>query len=364
MKIQQVIDFLEQKAPRVYQESYDNSGLLTGSSSDELTGILVCLDVIETVVDEAISNGCNFIVAHHPIIFSGLKRLSGNSYIERVIRKAIKNDIAIYAIHTNLDNQLHGVNAEIASRLGLINCRILQPKKGLLGKLITYCPVKHAEDVRMALFEAGAGRIGEYDLCSFNSEGMGTYRGSELSNPTLGEKGVLHRESETKIEVVFPLFIQERLIRALIEAHPYEEVAYDTVALENSHQQIGSGLIGELGNNISSDEFLAHLKKSMETEMIRHTLFDKEIKTVAICGGSGSFLLPDAIRQKADVFVTADFKYHQFFDAKDRLMICDIGHFESEKFTIDLLVRWLSENFPTFAVVFTKIVTNPVKYYS
>ena len=364
MKIQQVIDFLEEKAPRVYQESYDNCGLLTGTASDELTGILVCLDALEVVVDEAIEKHCNLVVAHHPIIFSGLKRLSGNSYVERVIRKAIKNDIAIYTIHTNLDNQLGGVNAELASRLGLINCRVLQPKLGLLAKLITYCPMEQADQVRSALFETGAGKIGEYDLCSFNSEGTGTYRGSELSNPTLGEKGVLHHEPETKIEVVFPLFIQERLIKALILAHPYEEVAYDVVALKNSHRQIGSGLIGELQHSFTAMEFLAYLKRTMETEVIRYTPFERDIKTVAICGGSGSFLLPDAIRQNADAFVTADFKYHQFFDADDQLMICDIGHYESEKFTIDLIGRWLSEKFPTFAVVFTKIVTNPVKYYS
>jgi dinuclear metal center YbgI/SA1388 family protein len=316
------------------------------------------------VVDEAIALGTNLIIAHHPIIFAGLKKINGNNYVERTVIKAIKNDIAIYAVHTNLDNVLRqGVNAKIAEKLGLQNCRILAPKKGILKKLYTYAPHNAAEKVREALFAAGAGDIGNYSECSFSVEGIGTFKGSDLSNPVIGERGIRHSEPEQKIEVILPAHREGAILTALFEAHPYEEVAYEIVSLENSFNEVGSGLIGELPESIESTSFLKGLKQKMNCECVRHTaIHKKEIKKIALCGGSGSFLLKQAIGAGADVFVSADFKYHEFFDAERRIIIADIGHFESEQFTIELICEIISQKFPTFAVRQSSVKTNPLNY--
>jgi dinuclear metal center YbgI/SA1388 family protein len=363
MKLSDLITSLEELAPPSYQESYDNSGLITGNPEMEITGALICLDSIEAVLDEAIAKGCNLIVAHHPIVFSGLKRFTGKTYIERVLIKALKNDLAIYAIHTNLDNISNGVNAEIGRRLGLTNTSILQPMKGKLRKLSTFVPLSHVEIVREGLFASGAGNIGNYSACSFVSEGTGTFMGNEASNPVVGSKGVVHTEKEVKIEVVFEARLENAVLQKLHECHPYEEIAYFLHTLDNSYQNVGAGLIGTLEQGLSAREFLEQLKTKMKTPVVRYTSPVKElIRTVAVCGGSGSFLLPTAIAAKADVFVTADFKYHQFFDADGKIMIADIGHFESEQFTIDLLSVYLCEKFPKFAVHLTEINTNPINY--
>lgn len=359
-----IISYLESIAPLGYQESYDNSGLITGNTEMQITGAIIALDCIEAVVDEAIVTGCNLIIAHHPIVFSGLKKLNGKNYIERTIIKAIKNDIAIYAIHTNLDNVLQGVNAKICDRLGLINCRILAPKAGLLKKLVTYVPLAKAEQVRKALFNAGCGRIGNYDEASFNTEGIGTFRANESAQPFVGDIGKRHNEKEVKLETVFESVNQSKVIKALQTSHPYEEVAYDIYTLENKNQQVGAGMIGELPEAISAIDFLAHLKTSMSTECIRHTdLLNKKVKLVAVCGGSGSFLLDDAIANGAQFFITADYKYHQFFDANGKIIIADIGHYESEQYTKQLLYDLLVQNFNTFALQLTKVNTNPVNYF-
>ncbi len=362
--IKDVTGYLESLAPLDLQESYDNAGLIVGNDSTEVKGILVCLDSIEEVLDEAVKNNCNLIVAHHPIVFSGLKKLNGKNYVERTIIQAIQQNIAIYAAHTNLDNVQQGVNAKICERIGLKNSRILSPKKNLLKKLVTFCPVEYIEKVRSAIFEAGCGRIGKYDECSFNAEGTGTFRGGADSNPFVGEKGKQHHEKEIRLETVFESHLEPVVIRALLEAHPYEEVAYDIYPLSNSYQGIGSGMIGELVTAMSETEFLKHLKSVMKAGSIRHTrLTGKKVSSVAVCGGSGSFLLSDAIRQKADVFVTADFKYHQFFDADGKVVIADIGHYESEQFTKELLRDFLVKKFSTFAVRLSEVDTNPVNYF-
>ncbi len=363
MKLREITDHLESIAPLAYQESYDNAGLICGHSEMDIKGALICLDSTEDVIDESISLGCNLVIAHHPIVFSGLKKFNGKNYVERVIMKAIKNDIAIYAAHTNLDSVSNGVNAKIAEKLGLSNCRILSPTKNNLKKLITFCPTDKAADVRWALFEAGAGNIGNYSECSFNSEGVGTFKAGNDTNPYIGEQGVQHQEKETKIEVIYPAFLEGRLLKALFKAHPYEEVAYDLIALSNSHQQVGSGMIGELEVECSEMEFLKQVKEKMKAGVVRYTpLTGKKVKTVAICGGSGSFLLKDAIQNGADVFVTADFKYHQFFDAENRIVIADIGHFESEQYTSELFYEILKKKFNTFALHLSKINTNPINY--
>ena len=364
VKVKDLTNFLEKWAPSVYQESYDNSKLIVGNPNTKVEKCILCLDCIEAVVDEAIEKNAQLIIAHHPIVFSGLKSLTGRNYIERVIIKAIKNDIAIYALHTNLDNVSSGVNYKIAERLGLKNLKVLQPKSGLLNKVVAFVPKAHSEEILKVMFNAGGGSIGDYDECSFNTNGMGTFKAGADANPFVGEVGKRHQEDETRIEIIVPQHLLNPVVSAMKNAHPYEEVAYDIYPLLNKHKQVGSGMVGELEQPMGESEFLDFVKKNLKTDVIRHTqLLEKEIKKVAFCGGAGSFLLGNAIGVKADVFITGDFKYHQFFDADKKLVILDVGHFESEQFTIDLIAEKLMENFPTFAVLKTEVNTNPISYY-
>ncbi len=363
MKLSQLTTFLETLAPLAYQEDYDNSGLIIGSVDKEISGALISLDCTEAVVDEAIEKGFDIIISHHPIIFKGLKKLNGKNYVERVVMKAIKHDIAIYAIHTNFDHVLNGVNAKICQKLGIKGYSILSRKGNLLKKLVTYFPVEHAEKVRTALFKAGAGDIGNYSECSFNTEGLGTFKGNESANPFVGEKGVRHHENEVRIETVYPIYLERQIILALHEAHPYEEVAYDIYSLDQSHPQVGAGMIGWLDQEMEEVEFLKHVKKELNVKVIRHTtLNNKKIKRIAVCGGSGSFLLQQAISAGADMFITSDYKYHEFFDADKKIVIADIGHFESEQFTQELLMEFITEKFPNFALRLTTQNTNPINY--
>jgi dinuclear metal center YbgI/SA1388 family protein len=321
--------------------------------------------VTVAVIKEAKANNCNLIVGHHPIIFRGLKKLNGKNYVEQVIIEAIKNDIAIYAAHTNLDNVVPGVNGMIAKKLGLQSTRILQPKNKMLRRLITFAPTDKAEQVRQAVFSAGAGHIGRYSECSFNSEGTGTFKAEDGADPYVGEIGKQHKEKETKIEIIYPFYLEMQVVKALVNNHPYEEVAYDIFTMDNVHFGIGAGIIGELETAMDEKDFLGMVKERFKANGIRHTpLTGKPIKKVAVCGGAGSFLIKTAIQQKADVYITGDVKYHEFFDADGRLVVADIGHYESEQFTIDLLHDLLVEKFPTFAVLKTSVNTNPVRYFS
>jgi len=363
MKVSDITSHLEALAPTPLQESYDNAGLITGRADQEVTGVILCLDSTEEVLEEAIKRGCNMIVAHHPIVFSGLKRFNGNSYVERVIIKALKNDLAIYAIHTNLDNVRKGVNEEIADRLGLIDRKILIPKKGQLTKIEVYVPEAAIESVRAAMWEVGAGKVGHYDQCSFRSHGTGSFRPLDGANPETGAIGELSNEKEIKLEMLLPSYLSGSVTKAMKKAHPYEEVAHQLIALENTHQEIGAGIIGVLENEMDSKVFLNHLKSAMEVGCVRYTRpISKTVKKVAVLGGSGSFGIHPARAAGADVLVTADVKYHEFFDADGKLMIADIGHYESEHFTSVLLQRILTEKFPTFAVLLTEQNTNPVNY--
>ncbi|MEP6513236.1 MAG: Nif3-like dinuclear metal center hexameric protein [Parafilimonas sp.] len=362
--IRNIIEALENMAPPALQESYDNAGLIAGSPEWNCTGIICSLDATEEVILEAKNKGCNLVVAHHPIIFSGLKKITGNNYVEKTLITAIKNDIAIYTIHTNLDNVFNGVSNKMADKLGLINRRILSTKKGQLMKLFTFVPSAHGEKVRTAIFDAGAGHIGNYSQCSFNAEGFGTFRGDENTNPFAGKPGKRHEEKETKLEIIFPSYLQKKVVNALIKSHPYEEAAYDIIALENEFQLTGSGLIGELPQALSEIDFLNLLKSAFNLKLIRHSpLLNTEVKTIALCGGAGSFLIKNAIAANAGFFVSGDIKYHDFFDADNRIIIADIGHWESEQFTIDLLFDNLSKEFTTFAVLKTEVNTNPVNYF-
>jgi dinuclear metal center YbgI/SA1388 family protein len=365
MKVQDITSFLEKIAPPSLQENYDNAGLITGNADWECTGVITALDATEAVVLEAIEKKCNLIVAHHPIIFSGLKKINGKNYVEQTIITAIKNDIAIYAIHTNLDNVLQGVNGKIADALGLINRQVLQPKNNLLKKLFVFVPVEQAEKVRNAIFAAGGGQISNYSECSFNAAGTGTYKAGEGTNPFTGKIGERHTEPEIKMEIIFSAWLEKGIYNAMIAAHPYEEVAYDIVQLENTNLQVGSGLVGELPEPVTEAAFLSDIKRIFNLSVIKHTaLTGRKVKKVALCGGAGSFLIGAASAAGADFYISSDIKYHEFFDANGKLVVADIGHYESEQFTIGLLSEFLQQKFPTFAVLKTGVVTNPVNYYT
>ncbi len=364
MKLGILIRHLEAYAPLSYQEDYDNSGLLTGDPEQEITAVMVALDCLESVLDEAIRLNCNVVLTHHPIVFKGLKKLTGKNYVERVMLKAIKNNIALYAIHTNLDNMHNGVNGVICDRLGLQRAKILNPKGGVLKKLVTFCPSAYAEKVREALFSAGAGHIGNYSEASFYAPGTGTFKANEDASPFVGQHGIQHREDELKIETIYLEHQERSIILALLENHPYEEVAYDLYPLENKLNNVGSGMIGWLEEEMDASAFLYFVKEKMNVTVIRHTApTGKKIKKVAVCGGSGSFLLQNAIAAGADTLITADFKYHEFFDADGKLMIADIGHYESEQFTSVLLKEIINKTFPDILVQVIQQTTNPVHYF-
>lgn len=354
---------MESFAPTAYQEDYDNSGLILGDKNSAIDGALITLDCTEEVVEEAIKKHCNLIIAHHPIVFRGLKKLTGSNYIERTILKAIKNDIAIYAIHTNLDNISTGVNKKIADKLGLIKPKILRPKNNTLNKLTTFIPKENTEKVMEQLHEAGAGMIGDYKNCSFRIEGTGTFLPVGDAKPTIGEIEKLEKVTEDRIELIFPSYLKSRILNTLFKAHPYEEVAYYLHELINANNEVGSGMIGILPKPMNSAAFIKYIKDRLSALMLRHTVLIKdEIRKVALCGGSGSFLLRDAIALGADIFISGDFKYHEFFDAEDKIIIADIGHYESEQFTKELIYEILSEKFANIALHFTEVNTNPIHY--
>jgi dinuclear metal center YbgI/SA1388 family protein len=362
MKLKEILSALHQWAPPALQEGYDNSGLLVGSPEQEVTQLLVSLDCTEAVVQEAIARGCQAVVSHHPIVFGGMKRFTGANYVERTVMQAIKHDIALVALHTNLDNVPSGVNHKLAEVIGIKNPRILSPRKNDLCKIVTFVPKEHAPAVREAMFAAGAGTVGAYDHCSFNSEGYGTFRASHGSNPFVGGLNQDHFEEEEKIETICPQYLKERVVAALIAVHPYEEVAYDIIPLLNTWSNVGAGMIGEVPEQATL-EFLQQLKEKLNIPVLRHTKLLKErVSKVAICGGSGFFLLPNAISAGADIFITSDVKYHQFFDAEEKIVLVDAGHYETEQFTSLLIRDFLVEKFPKFAVLLSEVKTNPVNY--
>lgn len=363
MQIREITQYLESLAPLSSQTNFDNCGLIVGDEKTEINSVLISLDCTEEIVDEAIKKGCGLIISHHPIVFKGLKKLNGKNYVEKTVIKAIQNNIGIYAIHTNLDHYKFGVNYEISKRLNLQNIRILDAVESTLYKVAFYVPNDQKNEVVNSVFEAGAGHIGNYSECSFQTNGIGTYKPEENSNPFEGEQGKRSKVEETKVEVLVNSHHLYKVIGELKNSHPYEEVAYDIIPLKNNNEFEGSGMIGELENPIDEMEFLKFIKKEFNCGCIRHTsLLNKKIKKVALCGGAGSFLLNKAMREKADIFITGDFKYHEFFDAENRILIADIGHFESEQYTIQLISDVLKKKFLTFAVHLTEVITNPIKY--
>jgi dinuclear metal center YbgI/SA1388 family protein len=364
MKVKDITDYIESKIPLEFQEDYDNSGMILGNPLQEIKSILLCLDITGEILDEALSKGCNMIISHHPLIFNGIKRLTGSDAEQRTIIKAIQNNIAVYALHTNLDNSFNGLNALLCYKLGINDCKILLPSENRLNKLVTFCPHEFAEKVRLALFNAGAGHIGNYDCCSYNILGQGTFRASGKAKPFVGEINKLHFEDETRIEVIFPSFLEKELIAALIENHPYEEVAFDIYPLKNRYEKSGAGLVGDLEHERDLFDFFESIKEVTGIPVIRHTVSaGNKITRVALCSGSGSFLIREAINQHADLFLTADLKYHDFFKSQVNLVLADIGHYESEQFVKEWIYSVLIEKFSTFAVLISEINTNPVKYY-
>lgn len=363
MIVKEVTDILEELAPLAQAEDFDNVGLLVGNSNQNVTGILVTLDTLENVLDEAIEHKCNLIVSFHPIIFKGLKRITGTNYVERVVLKAIQNDIAIYSMHTALDNSPRGVNAKICEVLGIVNTEILIPQKGSIKKLTTYVPKSDAKKLKDALFGAGAGNIGNYSNCSFIVDGTGSYMPGENSTPVKGEIGKTQYEEETQINVTFAAHNERNILKALFQNHPYEEVAYEVFSLENRDQNTGMGMVGKLEKSMTESAFLSFLKQKMNVSVIKHSrLLGKKVQKVAVLGGSGAFAISAAKASGADVFVTSDLKYHQFYEAEGKIVIADIGHYESEQFTKNLLVDYLTKKIPSFAVRLSESNTNPIKY--
>jgi dinuclear metal center YbgI/SA1388 family protein len=363
MILSEITSYINSTIPLSIQESYDNSGLLLGNPDDEITGVLICLDITQEVLDEAVGKNCNLIISHHPLIFTAIKSLTGRTDAERIVIGAIRANIAVFALHTNLDNHYEGVNHFLCSKLGISNAEILRPLPDKLRKLVTFCPLSHVEKIREALFDAGAGHIGNYDCCSYSTSGEGTFRALAGANPFVGEPGKLHTEPELRIETIFPAFLENSVISALKRAHPYEEVAYDVYPLTNLHHRIGAGMIGNLPQAVDAEEFLLFVKKTLGLGCLRHThLKNKKIQRIAVCGGSGSFLINDAISCNADIYMTGDIKYHDFFIPGNNMILADIGHYESEQFTKELIYTLLKKKFTTFALFISGTQTNPVNY--
>ena len=364
MKLKELTSYLDSIVPLAFQESYDNSGLQVGLADKEISSALITLDVTEEIIDEAISYKCNVLVSHHPLIFNGIKSLTGKTFTEKILYKAVKHDIAIYSAHTNLDVLGNGVSRKMAEKLGLEKISILSPSKNMLLKLITYIPESHLEKVRNALFDAGAGVIGNYDQCGFAVPGTGSFRGNEYTKPFLGEKGKIHFEKEIRFETILFSHLKDKVIQALLEVHPYEEVAFDLYSLENTNVEIGSGCIGSFPHPMLEDEFLKYVSLVFDAKGIRYSaLTGKPVKKIALCGGAGASLLNLAISSGADVFLTADLKYHDFFKTENKILLVDTGHFESEKFSGEILKDLIIKKFPKFAVRFSETNTNPINYF-
>lgn len=364
MQIKDIIQIIEKLAPLSFQESYDNAGLQVGNPEKEVNAVLLSIDITEEVIEEAKRKKTDLIICHHPVIFGSIKKLTGRNATERIVMDALKNEIAIYACHTNLDSTWGGVNIKLAEKLGLKNISILKPVSGTLKKLVTFVPTEHAEQVRLALFNAGAGNIGNYGSCSYNTEGKGTFKAGESASPFVGEKGELHTESEIRIETIFPGYLKNKVVAALLKNHPYEEVAYDIYPLENFYNKQGIGAVGYLPDPMGATDFLSYVKQILKCAYIRHSeKLSRPINKVALCGGSGAFLISDAIASGADAFVTGDLKYHQFFESEKQLFLVDAGHFETEQHSIEIFYDLLKNNFPTFAIYFSEVSTNPVNYF-
>lgn len=361
VRIKDIIKMIEFHAPSYLQEDYDNSGIIIGNIENDVSSVLICLDINEKVIDYAIEKRIDLIISHHPVIFRPLKKINGYSLTETLVLKAIRNDINIYSAHTNIDNSAI-LREKIAQILEIKKYKPLVPYESLYSKLVWFTPSSETARVKSAVFAAGAGHIGNYDSCSYNVDGYGTFRALEGACPFVGEIGQVHQENEVRTEVIFPKFLKNQIIEALDESHPYEEVAYDIYSIDNKLNEFGYGLIGNLDVEINLYEYLLKIKNTLCIQIIRHNAenIHKKIKTIAYCGGSGASFINNAINQKADLIITSDIKYHEFFDFKEMIAIADIGHYESEKMIIDIFFDILKNN-NTFAVQKIDFETNPIK---
>jgi dinuclear metal center YbgI/SA1388 family protein len=364
MKLKELVSCLNKCIPVQMQEAYDNSGLQCGDPQKEINSGLIAFDVTDEVLDEAISKKCNLIISHHPLIFGGIKSLTGAAASEKMIIKAIKNDLAVYSSHTNLDIFPGGVSRRMAEKMGLNNIKVLSPVRNRLLKLVTFVPGSHLSEVSQAVFNAGAGVIGAYDNCSFSAAGTGTFRAGEGTNPFTGNQGTLHQEPEIRFETILFDFDRTPVINALLKAHPYEEVAYDLYRLENDNVQAGLGCTGDLSSPLGEKAFLELAATVFDAQILRHSvLTGRSISKVAICGGAGSSLIKDALNSGADAYITADLKYHNFMDYGSQLLLADPGHYESENCSSEILYELIIKKFPTFALRFSEINTNPINYF-
>lgn len=362
MILKEFIRQLEAEIPSAIQESYDNTGLQVGNINAEVSKALICMDITYEVLEEALTQSCDLIISHHPLLFHSIKRIDASRNPGKLIHFAVKNDIAIYSLHTSIDKYQFGVSYALAERLNLLEIRVLQPEKDLLKKLVTFCPTAQSASLRNALFNAGAGHIGNYDSCSFNIEGKGTFRALEGTNPYVGKPGELHTEDESRIEVIFPKWKKESLLKALLANHPYEEVAYDIYPLENNLENTGLGAIGNLKTSIEAKDFILKIQKEFNNNPLRFNKYSGKISRVAVCGGSGASLLEHAISAGADAFISADMKYHDFQAASERILMIDAGHYETEIQVLHLIKELISEKIPTFASLISETDTNFVRY--
>lgn len=355
---------IEQWAPFSWQESYDNAGLILGDPDRNVTEALVCFDVTPEVVDEAVRIGAGLIVSHHPAIFKGIKRINPASRLGYMIKQSLCHDIAWCALHTNLDNTLNGVNSYLCEQLGLKDVQPLAPLQDIYGKLQVYVPEAYAEKLRQALAEAGCGAGARYDACSYSSRGEGRFRAGSQAHPFSGQIGELHCEAECKIECLYPLHKTRQVLDVLRTNHPYEEPAFDLLPLRNEATGQGAGAIGNLQESMQETELLDKLKELTGTHCIRHSGFrGRKIRRIALCGGSGGSFIGNACARQADAYITGDLKYHDFADAGSGTWLVDIGHFESEKFAMELIFRFIRKNFPNFAVSISEQARNPVSFY-
>lgn len=364
-----IIAPIEAAAPRAWQENWDNAGWQVcpaDPKTAECTGALLTLDITEAVVGEAAREGFNLIVSHHPLLFKGLKRITGSTPQERNVTEAIRHGIAIYSAHTNMDSAPGGVNFRLAEMLGLTNIEVLIPREGDLVKLVFYTPAAEADRVRQAVLEAGAGHIGNYDSCSYNNEGFGTFRAvSDACRPYVGSIGEMHREPEVRTETVVPRYLLSRVIDTLIKAHPYEEPAYDIIPLELPNRGAGLGCVGDLSEALPTAAFLQRIATTLNLPYLRHSeIATGTVRRVAVCGGSGAEFIPSAIAAGAQLYLTADLKYHDFQRGGETITLVDGGHFETEHQLMDVFYELISKKIPNFAVRRAATPSNAVSYFS
>jgi dinuclear metal center YbgI/SA1388 family protein len=363
MKVKDIASWLDTAVPLSFQESWDNSGLQIGNPETEISSALLTLDVTEEVVDEAISENCQMIISHHPVIFSGLKKITGSSSTDRIIIKALRDDIAIYSSHTNLDVFSNGVSRKMAEKIGLCNVTPLSPLRERLLKLVTFVPESHIDRVSEALFGAGAGHIGNYDYCGFTISGTGSFRAGPDSSPFVGEKGKIHHENEVRLETIMFSHLRESVVKALRGSHPYEEPAFDIYPLSNYTTEEGLGCKGEFSGPVEEKMLIEMVSSVFGSKSVRYSgLTGRPVIMTALCGGSGSSLLGDAISSGAGAFITGDVRYHTFIEASGRILLIDAGHFETEKFATEILYDLIIKKFPKFALRFSNKNSNPINY--